>query len=71
MTFEYLVEQIFTKKTYLCIGLDTDEEKLPLHLRSEPDGMFEFNKKIIDATTDTCVAYKINTAFYEALGSKG
>ncbi|MEO7801384.1 MAG: orotidine-5'-phosphate decarboxylase [Ginsengibacter sp.] len=71
MTYDFLVEQIFTKKTYLCVGLDTDIEKLPAHLKDSADGMFQFNKQIIDATLDSCVAYKINTAFYEALGRKG
>ncbi len=71
MTYDFLVEQIFTKKTYLCVGLDTDKEKLPGHLKKSPDGIFLFNQQIIDATLDTCVAYKINTAFYEALGSRG
>jgi orotidine-5'-phosphate decarboxylase len=71
MTRQQLVEQIFTKKTYLCVGLDTDLTKIPRHLLSAPDPVFEFNKRIIDATKDFCVAYKINTAFYEAVGLKG
>lgn len=71
MTRQQLVEQIFLKKTYLCVGLDTDLTKIPKHLASSPDAMFEFNKQIIDATKDFCVAYKINTAFYEAEGLKG
>lgn len=71
MTYDFLVEQIFARKTYLCVGLDTDIDKLPAHLKKSSDGMLEFNKQIIDATLDSCVAYKINTAFYEALGSKG
>lgn len=66
-----LIEQIQTKKTYLCVGLDTDITKLPGHLKNEPDDVFRFNKAIIDATKDHCVAYKINTAFYEANGLKG
>src|SRR3954471_22595868 len=66
-----LVEQIQQKKNYLCVGLDTDITKLPKHLRSEPDGVFLFNKAIIDATKEHCVAYKINTAFYEAQGLSG
>src|SRR6478609_6708567 len=66
-----LVEQIQQKKNYLCVGLDTDITKLPKHLRSEPDGVFLFNKAIIDATKDHCVSYKINTAFYESQGLKG
>ena len=71
MTRQQLVEQIFSKKTYLCVGLDTDTSKIPQHLLSSRDAIFEFNKQIIDATKDFCVAYKINTAFYEAEGLKG
>lgn len=71
MTRQQLVEQIFSKRTYLCIGLDTDLTKIPKHLLSHPDPIFEFNKLIIDATKDFCVSYKINTAFYEAEGLKG
>jgi orotidine-5'-phosphate decarboxylase len=71
MTRQFLVEQILQKRSYLCIGLDTDITKIPVHLRSHPDAIFEFNKQIIDATKDLCVSYKINTAFYEALGLKG
>ena len=66
-----LVEQIKKKNSYLCVGLDTDIEKIPDHLRSEKDPIFEFNKQIIDATHEYCVAYKPNIAFYEALGPKG
>ena len=71
MTRKQLTEQIFSKKTYLCVGLDTDIKKIPEHLISNPDPILEFNKRIIDATLDHCVAYKINTAFYEAEGVKG
>jgi orotidine-5'-phosphate decarboxylase len=71
MTRKQLIEQIYFKHSYLCVGLDTDEEKLPKHLQQSKDGIFEFNKAIIDATKDLCVAYKINTAFYEARGLKG
>src|SRR6185436_15752313 len=71
MTRQQLVEQIFTKKTYLCVGLDSDSTKIPKHLLPGPDPVFSFNKAIIDATKDLCVSYKINTAFYEALGVKG
>src|SRR5690242_249872 len=71
MTRKQLVEQIFTKKNYLCVGLDTDITKIPKHLQSSADPVFEFNKAIIDATLEHCVGYKINTAFYEALGVKG
>jgi orotidine-5'-phosphate decarboxylase len=71
MTRKQLIEQIQLKKSYLCVGLDTDLTKIPKHLQSHPDAVFEFNKQIIDATQDLCVAYKINTAFYEAMGLKG
>jgi orotidine-5'-phosphate decarboxylase len=71
MTRKQLVEQIKLKGSYLCVGLDTDITKIPKHLQSNPDAVFEFNKQIIDATSDLCVAYKINTAFYEAMGLKG
>ena len=71
MTRQQLTEQIFTKQTYLCVGLDTDLSKIPAHLQTHPDAIFEFNRQIIDATKDHCVSYKINTAFYEALGVKG
>lgn len=71
MTRQQLIEQIFLKQTYLCVGLDTDITKIPKHLLSSPDPVFEFNKQIIDATKEFCVGYKINTAFYEAEGLKG
>ena len=71
MTREQLVQQIWQKKSYLCVGLDTDLTKIPKHLLTHSDPVFEFNKQIIDATRDLCVSYKINTAFYEALGLKG
>jgi orotidine-5'-phosphate decarboxylase len=71
MTRQQLIEQIQQKKSYLCVGLDTDITKIPRHLQSHPDAVFEFNKQIIDATKDLCVSYKINTAFYEAQGLKG
>ena len=71
MTRKQLIQQIQLKKSYLCVGLDTDITKIPKHLQSHPDAVFKFNKQIIDATQDLCVAYKINTAFYEALGVKG
>jgi orotidine-5'-phosphate decarboxylase len=71
MTRAELIEQIRNKKTYLCVGLDSDIEKIPKHLLKSADPQFEFNKQIIDATLDHCVAYKINTAFYESLGVKG
>src|SRR6478735_7390929 len=71
MTRQELVQQVQAKKSYLCVGLDTDLTKIPAHLQQQPDAVFEFNKAIIDATKDLCVAYKINTAFYEAMGLKG
>ena len=71
MTYEALFDQISQKKSYLCIGLDTDIRKIPAHLLKETDPVFEFNKQIIDATADFCVYYKPNIAFYEALGAKG
>ena len=71
MTRAALIEQIKKKQTYLCVGLDTDIEKIPQHLLSAKDPQFEFNKQIIDATIDHCVSYKINTAFYESQGVKG
>ncbi len=71
MTRQQLIDQIEAKRSYLCVGLDTDITKIPSHLSTEPDPVFTFNKAIIDATRDLCVAYKINTAFYEAQGLKG
>jgi orotidine-5'-phosphate decarboxylase len=71
MTRQQLIEQINQKQSYLCVGLDTDLTKIPKHLQSHTDAMFEFNKAIIDATLPHCVSYKINTAFYEAMGVKG
>jgi orotidine-5'-phosphate decarboxylase len=71
MTRSQLVDSIRRNKSYLCVGLDTESSKLPTHLQSTPDGIFEFNRQIIEATKSFCVAYKINTAFYEALGSRG
>lgn len=66
-----LFEQITKKNSYLCVGLDTDITKIPTHLKNTSDPVFEFNKQIIDATHEYCVAYKPNIAFYEALGAKG
>ena len=71
MTRQQLINHIKQKKSYLCVGLDTSIEKIPIHLSSNPDAVFEFNKQIIDATRDLCVAFKINTAFYESKGVKG
>lgn len=71
MTREELVRQIFQKKSFLCVGLDVDLNKVPTHLLNEEDPIFTFNKQIIDATAPYCVAYKPNLAFYEAYGVKG
>lgn len=71
MTKEFLVDQIRKKQSFLCIGLDVDLNKIPKHLLSSEDPIFEFNKAIIDATHEYCVAYKPNTAFYEAHGING
>lgn len=66
-----LVREIRAKKSFLCVGLDTDIKKIPAFLMDFEDPVFEFNKRIIDATREYCVAYKPNIAFYESLGSKG
>ena len=66
-----LIQQIKAKKSFLCIGLDTDLSKIPAHLLQQEDPIFEFNKAIIDATADFCVAYKPNLAFYESMGAAG
>ena len=66
-----LVENIRRKKSFLCVGLDTDIKKIPAHLRDLDDAIFQFNKAIIDATAPYCVAYKPNLAFYESLGVEG
>ncbi len=71
MTKAELIEQIKLKKSFLCVGLDTDLSKIPPHLLETDDPIFEFNKAIIDATKDFAVAYKPNTAFYECHGPKG
>lgn len=71
MNRKQLIEQIHSKGTYLCVGLDTDITKIPKHLQGRPDAIVQFNKAIIDATLEHCVSYKINTAFYEAMGTKG
>lgn len=71
MTRQELIDQIFAKKSFLCVGLDTDTKKIPQHLLSEEDPIFTFNKQIINATAPYCVAYKPNLAFYEAFGVKG
>ncbi len=66
-----MTREIFRKKSFLCVGLDTDLKKIPQHLLGEDDPIFAFNKAIIDATAPYCVAYKPNLAFYEAAGLKG
>ena len=71
MNRQHLIDQIRNKQSYLCVGLDTDPSLIPSHLLEEEDPMFAFNKAIIDATLNFCVAYKINTAFYESQGLKG
>lgn len=71
MVYNELCEQIRTKRSFLCVGLDSDTEKLPAAVASLPDPQFEFNKRIVDATAPYTVAYKINTAFYEASGADG
>ena len=71
MTREQLFQQIKQKGSYLCVGLDTDIHKIPKHLLSTDDPLFEFNRQIIDATHEYCIAYKPNLAFYEAMGPKG
>lgn len=68
---QQLIQLIKQKKSFLCIGLDTDIEKIPAFLKEYPDPIFEFNKRIIDATKDLCIAYKPNAAFYERHGIKG
>lgn len=71
MNRQQLIEQIKTKKSFLCVGLDTDLKKVPQHILNEEDPIFSFNKAIIDATAPYCVSYKPNLAFYEAFGVKG
>ena len=71
MTRKELIELIKAKRSFLCVGLDTDLKKIPEHLLSEDDPVFAFNKAIIDATIDIAVAYKPNLAFYESMGISG
>lgn len=71
MTREELISEIHRKQSFLCVGLDPELEKIPQHLRALEDPIFEFNKRIIDATAEFAVAFKPNTAFYEAQGVKG
>jgi orotidine-5'-phosphate decarboxylase len=66
-----LISEIKKKRSFLCVGLDTDLNKIPEHLKDKPNAVLAFNKAIVDATKDYCVSYKINTAFYEAMGVKG
>ncbi|MEY5034351.1 MAG: orotidine-5-phosphate decarboxylase [Bacteroidota bacterium] len=66
-----LIDQIRSKRSFLCIGLDSDRTKIPTHLLKEADPVLAFNQAIIDATRDLCVSYKLNTAFYEAEGASG
>lgn len=71
MQKQKLVNHILQKQSFLCVGLDTDPSHIPAHLKKTSNAVFEFNRQIIDATKSYCVAYKINTAFYEAMGPKG
>lgn len=71
MNKQQLIEQIKLKKTFLCVGLDPDVDKMPKHMLDEEDPIFEFNREIIDATADYCIAFKPNNAFYEAYGLSG
>ena len=71
MTRQQLIDLIHSRKSFLCVGLDVDKNKMPAHLRDAQDGVFLFNKAIIDATIDYTVAYKPNLAFYEAMGIEG
>ena len=71
MNRETLIQKIKNKKSFLCIGLDSDINKIPKHLLDHDDPVFDFNKQIIDSTIEFTVAYKPNTAFYESRGSKG
>ena len=71
MNKQELFEQIRLKRSFLCVGLDPDERKLPAHLADAEDPIFEFNRAIIDATAPYCVSFKPNLAFYESCGLKG
>ena len=71
MKREELIDLIRSRRSFLCVGLDVDKNKMPEHLRNDADGVFKFNKAIIDATIDYAVAYKPNLAFYEAMGIEG
>ena len=71
MTRQELIDLIYSRRSFLCVGLDVDKNKMPEHLRDAENGVFLFNKAIIDATIDYAVAYKPNLAFYEAMGIEG
>ena len=71
MNKKLLVENIYKKKSFLCVGLDPDIDKFPISILQDDDPIFSFNKKIIDVTKDYCVSYKLNLAFYEKHGIKG
>ena len=71
MTYNELFEQVKKKKSFLCVGLDSDIKKLPQHLMGAEDPVYEFNKAIVDATADVAIAYKPNIAFYESNGVSG
>ena len=71
MTRQDIFEQIRQKESYLCVGLDTNIQKIPSGLRDFSDPVFEFNRRIVDATADFCMSYKLNLAFYESLGPEG
>ncbi len=71
MTKQDIFEQIKIKRSYLCVGLDTDLNKIPRELKNSEDPVFEFNRRIIDSTHDLCISYKLNLAFYETLGPAG
>ncbi len=71
MTRKELIEIIRQRESFLCVGLDTDIEKIPAHLHTYDDPVFEFNRRIIDVTKEFCAAYKLNTAFFESMGAKG
>ncbi|RQP16066.1 MAG: orotidine-5'-phosphate decarboxylase [Parapedobacter sp.] len=71
MTRDELIHQIKIKRSFLCVGLDTDINQIPMHLLDHEDPVFEFNRQIIEATADLCVAYKPNIAFYESMGAAG
>lgn len=71
MTKQQIIDHIKKKKSFLCVGLDPDIDKIPQHLMEEEDPIFEFNRELVDATADHCIAFKPNTAFYEAYGLSG